>query len=109
VGVSNGSTSGRGRAEREARSSRRLTCLFDALLPGGFLPRLVAQMLDDVPGVPRPIPDPLPLTMVRASNDWVATLSIGGSKIRSAGATPADAIGFLLARAEVLYAQRASA
>jgi hypothetical protein len=72
-------------------------------LPGGFLPRLVAQLLEEVPGVPMPMPDPLPLAMARASNEWVATLSIGGRQVRSAGASPADAIGLLLARVEALY------
>ncbi len=71
-----------------------------ASLPAGFVPHLVAQVMDEIPGVPRPIPDPVPLTMKKVRTGWLADLAMSPLGIEVKGASPADAVARLLATVE---------
>ncbi len=76
-----------------------------ASLPAGYLPHLVAQLLVEIPGVPRPIPDPAPLTMKKVRTGWLADLGMSPLGIEVKGASPADAIARLLATLEREFAE----
>ena len=73
-------------------------------MPGGFLPRLVGQLLDEIPAIPRPIPDPPPVSMERSPEGWIATLHFTPDRTRAFGVSPADAVASLLAKAEWEFA-----
>jgi hypothetical protein len=74
-----------------------------AALGGGFLPMLVGQLLDDIPGIPRPIPEMPPVSMEQTPEGWIATLHFSPINTRAFGATPADAVAAVLAKAELEF------
>lgn len=76
-----------------------------ASLPGGLLPHLVAQMMDEIPDVPRPIPDPVSLTMEKVRTGWLAGLAMSPLGIEAKGASPLDAVARLLATVEREFAE----
>lgn len=67
---------------------------------GGYLPEIVAKVLEEIPTVPRPVPSPAPLLMVKTADGWRATLRMEPDDITGEGPSPRVAVAVLLATVE---------
>ncbi len=67
---------------------------------GGYLPEIVARVLEEIPTVPRPVPSPAPLVMAKTADGWRATLRMQPDDISGDGRSPAIAVAILLATVE---------